>query len=60
MQKEDIRNNEGLEIQMLEGHGHEDEAKENKPAVQAVGADPFQCNFTNRQNQAIQQNCINF
>ena len=31
----------------------------NKPAAQAAGADPFQCNSTNKQNLPIQQNCRN-
>ena len=31
---------------------------ENKPAVQAAGADPSRCNSTNRQNSTLQQNCI--
>ena len=29
---------------------------QNKPAAQAAGADPFRCNFNNRQNLPIQQN----
>ena len=33
---------------------------ENKPAAQAVGADPSRCNSTNRQNSFIQQNRRNF
>ena len=32
------------------------EYKQNKPAAQAAGADPFRCNSTNRQNPPIQQN----
>ena len=32
----------------------------NKPAAQAAGADPSQCNFTSRQIPLIQQNCPNF
>ena len=32
----------------------------NKPTAQAAGAAPSQCNFTNRQNPLIQQNCRNF
>ena len=31
-----------------------------KPAAQAAGADPSQCNFTNRQNSPIQLNCHNY
>ena len=32
----------------------------NNPAAQAAGADPSQCNQTNRQNPPIQQNFCNF
>ena len=31
----------------------------NKPAAQTAGADLTRCNFTNRQNPSIQQNCRN-
>ena len=34
--------------------------KINKPAAQAAGADLSLCNYTNRQNLTIQQNCSDF
>ena len=37
-----------------------DNAIKNKPAAQAAGADPSQCNSTNRQNSPLQLNCCNF
>jgi hypothetical protein len=32
----------------------------NKPAAQAAGANPSQCNSTVAQNPPLQQNCCNF
>ena len=39
---------------------HQTKTVINKPAAQAAGADPSQCNSTNKQNPPIQQNRRNF